>query len=114
MTDTRTRPGVVVAMAEAERAHAAAGKPYCQFLTVPEMSAGLYVLPAGGEDPQQPHAEDEIYYVLSGRATVSIDGVDTEVGPGATIFVAKHVDHRFHTIEEELRLLVIFAPAHAT
>ena len=78
------------------------------------MSAGLYVLPAGEDDRQTPHEEDEIYYVLSGRATVAIDGEETEVGAGATIFVARHVDHRFHSITEELRLLVIFAPAHRT
>lgn len=114
MEQATSRRGMVVSLAEAERGHETAGKPYHQFLTVPEMSAGIYVLPAGGEDLQSPHEEDEIYYVLSGRAVVSIDGEDTEVGPGATIFVARHVDHRFHSITEELRLLVLFAPAHAS
>jgi hypothetical protein len=27
------------------------------------------------------------------------------------VFVAKHVDHRFHSIEQRLELLVAFAPA---
>ncbi|MCK7526822.1 MAG: cupin domain-containing protein [Ignavibacteriales bacterium] len=31
------------------------------------MSMGLYVLPTGGGDPQSPHTEDEVYYVVSGR-----------------------------------------------
>lgn len=114
MEQATSRRGMVVSRSDAERRHEAAGSPYHQFLTVPEMSAGLYVLPAGGEDLQTPHEEDEIYYVLSGSATISIDGEDTEVGPGATIFVARHVDHRFHSITEELRLLVIFAPAHGS
>jgi hypothetical protein len=37
---------------------AAAGRLYHEFLRVPTMSAGLYRLPAGGHDPQSPHAED--------------------------------------------------------
>ena len=32
------------------------------------MSAGVYVLPKGGTDPQKPHREDEMYYVVRGRA----------------------------------------------
>jgi mannose-6-phosphate isomerase-like protein (cupin superfamily) len=31
-------------------------------------SAGIYRLMAGEADEQTPHHEDEIYYVLSGRA----------------------------------------------
>ena len=45
-----------------------AGKRYLEFLRIPAMSAGVYVLPTGGTDPQKPHAEDEMYYVLRGRA----------------------------------------------
>ena len=43
-------------------------KPYLEFLKVSDLSMGLYVLPAGGRDPQSPHTEDEVYYVVSGRA----------------------------------------------
>ena len=43
-------------------------KLYREFLRVPAMSAGLYVLPAGAADPQRPHHEDEMYYVIRGRA----------------------------------------------
>ena len=43
-------------------------KLYLEFLKVPDLSMGLYILPAGGTDPQSPHTEDEVYYVLSGRA----------------------------------------------
>lgn len=48
--------------------HMAEGQLYLEFLRRPSMSLGLYVLPAGGTDPQQPHAEDEVYYILDGRA----------------------------------------------
>jgi mannose-6-phosphate isomerase-like protein (cupin superfamily) len=87
------------------------GKRYFEFLRVPSISAGLYVLGAGTEDPQQPHTEDEIYHVVRGRATIRVADEDRPVGPGSVIYVAATVPHRFHTIEEDLEILVIFAPA---
>lgn len=87
------------------------GKSYLEFLRHPSMSVGLYELPAEGADPQQPHAEDEIYYVVCGRAQIHVDGEDRPVGPGSIIFVAAGVEHRFHSIEEDLSILVVFAPA---
>ena len=87
---------------------------YHEFLRVPLMSAGLYVLGAGSEDPQQPHTEDEIYHVVRGRATIRVEDEDQVVGPGSVIYVAAGVPHRFHTIEEDLETLVIFAPAQGT
>jgi mannose-6-phosphate isomerase-like protein (cupin superfamily) len=89
------------------------GELYHEFLRRRSMSLGLYVLDAGAEDPQSPHAEDEVYYVLSGRARITADGEQRAVGPGSVIFVAAGVDHRFHSIEERLELLVVFAPAES-
>jgi hypothetical protein len=74
----------------AERAQA--GKLYREFLRVPSLSVGLYVLPAGGTDPQKPHKEDEVYYVVR---------------------VAARVDHCFFEVSEELEVLVFFAPAES-
>jgi quercetin dioxygenase-like cupin family protein len=90
---------------------AQSGKPYREFLRVPAMSAGLYVLPAGGTDHQKPHREDEIYYVIRGRARFKAGIEDREVSAGSVIFVAAEVGHRFYDIEEELAALVFFAPA---
>ena len=89
----------------------ASNKPYLEFLKVPDISLGLYVLPAGGVDAQSPHTEDEVYYVVSGRAVVKVANEDRAVQPGSVVYVAKKVEHRFHSIEEELTLLVFFAPA---
>lgn len=86
-------------------------QPYLEFLRVPALSLGVYVLPAGGVDLQKPHGEDEVYYVASGRAAVTVGGEERVVGPGSLVFVAAGVEHRFHTIAEELVLLVFFAPA---
>ncbi len=87
---------------------------YLEFLRVPALSAGLYVLPAGGVDTQEPHSEDEIYYVLAGRASILVGAENREVSAGSVIYVPATVEHRFHSIEEQLRLLVVFAPAEYT
>ena len=86
-------------------------KLYLEFLNVPDLSMGLYVLPAGGTDPQSPHTEDEVYYVVSGRAQILVADENRDVQAGSIIYVGKNVAHRFHSIEEELTVLVFFAPA---
>jgi quercetin dioxygenase-like cupin family protein len=98
-------------VAEIERQRAQSGKLYREFLRVPAMSAGLYVLPAGASDPQRPHHEDEMYYVLRGRARFRAGDEDQEISAGSVLFVATEVEHRFYDIAEELAVLVFFAPA---
>ncbi|MEP7292856.1 MAG: cupin domain-containing protein [Chloroflexota bacterium] len=90
------------------------GRLYLEFLKVPALSMGIYTLPAGSADPQQPHTEDEVYYVTHGMATIRVGGEDRPVFPGSVVYVAAHVDHRFHTITEDLTILVFFAPAEYT
>jgi mannose-6-phosphate isomerase-like protein (cupin superfamily) len=86
-------------------------KAYLEFLKVPDLSMGLYVLPAGGKDPQSPHTEDEVYYVVSGRAKIKVADENCDVQAGSIVYVAKNEEHRFHSIEEELTVIVFFAPA---
>jgi len=97
--------------ADVEVARNATGKLYHEFLRVPDLSAGIYVIDAGGTDPQSPHTEDELYYVIAGRAIVSVGGETRPVVPGSLIFVEAGVPHRFHDIAERLGLLVAFGPA---
>jgi mannose-6-phosphate isomerase-like protein (cupin superfamily) len=85
------------------------GEPWLEFLRVPSLRAGLYVLPPGAWDHQSPHEEDEIYYVVSGRATFEAGAERRQVGAGSIIYVAAHQEHRFTDIVEELRVLVFFA-----
>ena len=75
------------------------------------MSAGVYVLPKGGMDLQKPHREDEMYYVVRGRARMQIGSEHAEVSNGTVIFVEAEAEHRFYDIQEELEVLVFFAPA---
>ena len=90
--------------------HADSRKLYLEFLKVPDLSMGIYILPAGSTDPQSPHTEDEVYYVVSGRAKIKVADEDRDVQAGSVVYVAKNVEHRFHSIEAELTILVFFAP----
>jgi mannose-6-phosphate isomerase-like protein (cupin superfamily) len=89
------------------------GRRYLEFLRVPAMSAGVYTLPAGGTDPQTPHKQDEMYYIVRGRARMRVGMDEIAVRAGSVVFVAAEMEHRFHDITEELVVLVFFAPAES-
>jgi mannose-6-phosphate isomerase-like protein (cupin superfamily) len=82
-------------------------------LRVPAMSVGVYLLAAGSKDQQTPHQEDEIYYVVRGRAALRIGSSTRPVGPGDCMFVAAGDVHRFEDITDDLELFVVFAPAYS-
>jgi mannose-6-phosphate isomerase-like protein (cupin superfamily) len=84
---------------------------YSEFLRVSSFSSGVYVLKAGETDLQRPHSEDELYYVVEGRAMIRVADEERKVGPGTLVFVPSRVSHRFHDIEADLVVLVFFAPA---
>lgn len=85
------------------------GRSYLQFLDVDSMHCGIYHLKAGEKDPQQPHDDDEVYYVQSGKAKFTYGDQSSDVGPGSVLFVPAKMEHRFHDIEEDITLLVFFA-----
>lgn len=87
------------------------GRPWQQFMRVPDLFAGLYEIPAGGEDGQSPHDADEVYYVLAGEAVAIVEGDRIPVREGSVLYVAKDKDHRFVEITEDLSVLVFFATA---
>lgn len=98
-------------IAELMAQRAASKELYLEFLRVPALSVGVYTLLAGSDDLQQPHTEDEVYYIVQGRAQIRVAGEDRPVGPGSVVYVAAEVEHRFHSIKEDLTTLVFFAPA---
>jgi quercetin dioxygenase-like cupin family protein len=97
-------------VSEIDEQRAQSGKLYREFLRVPSMSAGLYVLAAGATDSQRPHHEDEMYYVLRGKARFKAGDQDQKISAGSVLFVAAEVEHHFYDIAEELAVLVFFAP----
>jgi mannose-6-phosphate isomerase-like protein (cupin superfamily) len=91
----------------------ASGEAWIEFLRVPALSMGVYGLAAGADDPQTPHREDEVYYVVSGRGVLRVEDVDQPVQSGSVVFVDANAQHRFHSITEDLTALVFFAPAES-
>jgi len=89
-------------------------KAYVEFLRTGSLSAGVYRLPAGAVDGQSPHTEEEIYFVTAGRARFASGDRDTAVRTGDVVFVPAGEAHRFHSIEEDLEVLVFFAPAEGS
>ena len=82
------------------------GKPYFEFLRVPNspakgagigMSMGVYQLLVGDMDIQSPHTEDEVYYVVEGKAKIKVADEDRDVRAGSVIYVPKNVAHRFYS-----------------
>jgi quercetin dioxygenase-like cupin family protein len=99
----------VINIAELERAVV-----YSEFLRVPALSLGVYRHDVGASVPQQPHTEDEVYFVISGRGMIAIAGTDHAVTTGSVAFIPAGIAHHFHTVTEELQVLVVFAPAEGT
>jgi mannose-6-phosphate isomerase-like protein (cupin superfamily) len=98
-------------LSDIDRSRAADRRLYLEFIRVPDLSAGLYVLDAGATDPQSPHTEDELYYVVSGRGSITVGDESRPVAAGSVVFVPAAAPHRFHDITERLELLVMFGPA---
>jgi mannose-6-phosphate isomerase-like protein (cupin superfamily) len=90
------------------------GHRYHEFLSVPDLSMGLYRLQAGEADPQSPHDQDEVYYVLKGRASIQVNGAVSAVEPGSIVYVEARAAHKFIDIEDDLTVLVFFAPAETS
>jgi len=108
--ETRGSTWQAFQLSEVDAERAAEGSPWRQFLGVPSMRAGLYVLEPGDVDRQQPHRVDEIYHVVEGRGVLSVGEDEIEVVAGSVVFVEAEVEHRFTRIDERLKVLVVFAP----
>jgi quercetin dioxygenase-like cupin family protein len=96
---------------EAGRSGPAAEATWVEQLRVPDLSCGTYSVPAGGEDPQEPHTEDELYVCTSGLATLWTPSGSTTVAAGTVVFVPAGEEHRFVDVEQDLVVFVVFGPA---
>jgi mannose-6-phosphate isomerase-like protein (cupin superfamily) len=90
------------------------GRPYEELVRVDALSAGIYDLAVDEVDQQRPHGEDEVYVVLRGKARATIADQTVDVAPGALLYVPAGVAHHFHDIEEDLTVVVVFAPPEGT
>lgn len=83
---------------------------WAEHLRVDALSLGTYSIPAGSVDGQEPHTEDEIYVVVTGRGAFEAGGSRVDVGPGTTLYVPADEVHRFVDVTEDLAVVVVFAP----
>lgn len=70
------------------------------------MSVELYA--PRGTDPQQPHDQDELYFVVSGRGELLLAGTMHPFGPGDAFFVPAGAEHRFVRFSEDFATWVVF------
>jgi mannose-6-phosphate isomerase-like protein (cupin superfamily) len=85
------------------------GNWFYGFMSKGTMDAGILRLMPGEKDPQGPHANDELYYVIKGRGFIQIEKEVVPIKPGSIIFVPARKKHNFHSNGEELQVLYVFA-----
>ena len=61
-----------------------------------------------GNDPQQPHTRDEVYFVATGSGEFVCEETRRNFGPTDLLFVATGEIHRFENFTEDLTVWVIF------
>mgnify|MGYP000107539219 CR=1 FL=1 len=62
----------------------------------------------GGQDRQLPHAQDELYMVHAGSATIRINDAPFEARPGDAFFVPAGASHRFDNFTPDFVTWVVF------
>lgn len=82
------------------------GERFASLLTHGTMRAEVYA--PRGSDPQQPHAQDELYVVVTGTGTFRRGEERRSFGPGDLIFVPAGMVHRFEDFSDDLAVWVIF------
>lgn len=80
---------------------------FIDVMETPTMAVGIINLKKDQKDTQHPHTSDEIYYVISGKGTIEIDGIKNEVNAGKIIYIPKKIHHSFDAISNELIVLYI-------
>jgi mannose-6-phosphate isomerase-like protein (cupin superfamily) len=72
------------------------------------------VQPGEGASPHLHPDIEQVCYLLSGAALVSIADVEREIGPGDTVFFPAGVEHALRVVgNEPVRLLVVYSPPYA-
>lgn len=78
--------------------------------TTPQFTAGVADLAPGGWLGHHRHEPAELYYVLHGDGTLTIDGTEYAVGSGTAAYVPSNTEHGIrNTGEGSLRFLYVFA-----
>jgi len=82
------------------------GERFIRAMAHGSMSVELYA--PVGKDPQTPHAQDELYFVLDGRGEFALAGERHTFAPGDAFFVPAGVEHRFENFTPDFATWVVF------
>ncbi|WP_426613738.1 cupin domain-containing protein [Bradyrhizobium sp. McL0616] len=75
------------------------------------LALGTQQLPKGSGIPVHRHPQrDEVFYILEGRGTVTLNDVRHSCEKGGMIFIPRNTWHGFSSADQELVLLWIMAP----
>lgn len=96
---------------EIEGASDGAFKPVGRMLGATAFGVNLEQFPQGHDGyPDHDHSKDgqeEVYFVISGQATLTIDGNDHVMRPGSIAYVPSGHSRRFTMPDDSVRILAI-------
>ena len=82
------------------------GERFLQALNHGSMTVELYA--PVGTDPQQPHQQDELYFVISGTGEFVCGQERSRFGPSTVLFVPAGAVHRFENFSTDFATWVVF------
>jgi mannose-6-phosphate isomerase-like protein (cupin superfamily) len=82
------------------------GAPFVTMMAGGTMSVEVFA--PKNEDLQQPHTQDELYFIQRGLGELVINGQRFDAEAGDAFFVAAGVAHRFENFSEDFVSWVVF------
>jgi mannose-6-phosphate isomerase-like protein (cupin superfamily) len=82
------------------------GAPFVTLMAGGTMSVEVFA--PKGEDLQQPHAQDELYFIQHGTGELVINGQRFEAATGDAFFVTAGVEHHFENFSNDFVTWVVF------
>jgi mannose-6-phosphate isomerase-like protein (cupin superfamily) len=82
------------------------GEPFIDALRHGSMSVEVFAPRL--HDAQEPHEQDELYFVVSGSAVFDLNGERNGAVTGDVLFVAAGVPHRFENMSDDFVTWVVF------
>jgi mannose-6-phosphate isomerase-like protein (cupin superfamily) len=86
------------------------GAPFATMMAGSTMSVEVFA--PKGEDLQQPHTQDELYFIQRGLGELVINGQRFDAAAGDAFFVAAGVAHCFENFSEDFVTWVVFYGEH--
>jgi len=96
----------LLADAMAQLPDVAEGRRVAQTMSEGSMRVLLYA--PRGHDPQQPHDQDEVYFVVSGSGWFVRGAERIRFAPGTALFVPAGMVHRFEEFDPDFATWVVF------